>query len=44
MTTLIGSADTNLYLEPGVFRVKVGGLVAMEITDPNETGGFATKE
>ena len=44
MTTLIGSSDTNLYMEAGLFRIKVGGYSVMEITDPNETGGgFALK-
>ena len=43
MSTLIGSAQTNLYLEDGLFRVKVGGDIAIEVSDPGNTGGFATK-
>lgn len=44
MSTLIGSSDTNIYLEDGLFRVKVGGNIAVEISDPGNTGGFASKQ
>lgn len=43
MSTLIGSQDTNIYMEPGVFRLRVGGDVALDITDPGSTGGFAER-
>ena len=44
MSTLIGSSDTNIYLEDGLFRIKVGGDTAIEVSDPGNTGGFATKQ
>ncbi len=44
MSTLIGSLDTNIYLEDGLFRIKVGGDIAIEVSDPGNTGGFATKQ
>ena len=45
MSTLIGSSDTHVFLEPGLVRIKLGGEVALEVSDPVETGGgFATKE
>ena len=44
MSTLIGSASTNVYMEDGLFRVKVGGDIAIEVSDPGNTGGFAEKQ
>ena len=48
MSTLIGSGDTNIYLESGRFEIRVGGDLAMQvITDPSSlTPGqeFATKQ
>jgi hypothetical protein len=44
MSTLIGTADTNVYMEQGYFRVTVGGDIAIEVSDPNGSGGFAPKQ
>lgn len=45
MSTLIGSNDSSIYLETGLVRLRLGGEVALEITDPGESGGgFASKE
>jgi hypothetical protein len=45
MSTLIGSDETSIYMEPGLMRIKVGGYSVMEITDPNEgTNTFALKQ
>jgi len=43
MSTLIGSEDTNVYIENGLFQIKVGGYIAIDISDPSETGTFALK-
>jgi hypothetical protein len=43
MSTLVGNDQTNVYLENGLFRVKVGGEPVIEISDPGESAGFALK-
>lgn len=44
MSTLIGSSDTNIYIEDGLFRIKISGDIAIEVSDPGNTGGFASKQ
>ena len=43
MSTLIGSATTNIYMEDGLFQIRVGGDIVIEVNDPGATGGFASK-
>ena len=43
MSTLVGNDQTNILLDLGLFRVKVGGESVIEISDPGDSAGFALR-